>query len=151
MTRKVVYDDPDAMIAWAQQRTPGGLFRRDARAIGLALDGELIAVTVFDTFGPRDCYMSVAANYEMPWLTREYMRHVAAFPFITCQFPRISTVVSEHNTRALRFNEHMGLKLEGRKRKAGLHGEDWLLFGMLREECRWLPRTLMPQKKAPAR
>lgn len=152
MSRTVVYSDPDAMIAWAQERTPGGGFRDDARAIGLESGGVFIAVTVFDTFAPRDCVMSVAADTERAWLNQEYMRHVAAFPFIRCGFPRISTIVSELNTKAIRFNEHMGLKLEGRKRKAGLDGEDWLLYGLLREECRWLPKTLqMPQKKAPAR
>lgn len=138
------------MIAWAQERTPGGLFREDARAIGQTISGELVAVTVFDTFGPKDCFMSVAADYTRPWLTRDYMRHVAAFPFITCGFPRISTLVSEHNERALRFNRHMGLVLEGRKRKAGLDGEDILTFGLLREECRWLPRTFTPPRQKPA-
>lgn len=142
---KVVYDDPDAMIAWAEVRL-ACTFRADARAIGLASASGLVAVTVFDTFGPADCHMSVAAEFRRPWLTREYIRHVVAFPFITCLLPRITCMVSEYNQRSIRFTEHMGLTLEGRKRRAGPHGEDWLMYGLLREECRWLPKSLRPRQ-----
>ena len=148
MTRTVVYADPESMIAWARARMPlGGAFRSDARAIGLARDGDLIAVAVFDTFGPRDCVFSVAAEPGRRWLTREFCRHVAAFPFITAGLARLTCLISVDNPASIRFAEHMGLTLEGRLREAGHHGEDWLVYGLLRRECRWLPKSLAPPRQ----
>lgn len=139
-----VYGEREAMIAWAQARLEDQRFRDDAQAIGLARDGELIGVTVFDTFSTTGCFVSIATDRSPHWMTRSYIREVFAYPFIQCGFARISCVISEHNAESLRFTRHFGWTQEGTVRRAGPKGEDLILFGMLRDECRWLPKSLFP-------
>jgi hypothetical protein len=146
VTCAVVYDDPDAMITWAAARL-GIRFRSDARAIGWAKGAQLLAVTVYHTFGEGDCEMAVAADTGRAWLSRTYMRHVSAFPFITCDLRRITCWIAEDNARSLRFARHLGLTQEGCKRDGAANGVDLLLFGLLRRECRWLPRSIVPMPR----
>lgn len=141
MSRLVDYGAPDALIAWAEERL-GCTFREDARPIGLRHGSAIWAVTVFDTFTDRDVHMTVAALYDRPWLNRAYLRHVAAFPFLTCGLPRVTCMIDEANVRSIRFAEHCGAVLEGRKRRQAQEGRDCLVYGLLAAECRWLPKTL---------
>lgn len=143
MKKLVVYGRTSELIAWAEERIPGCKFRDDAKAIGLAdPGGSIIASTVFDTFADSSCFMSVAADTSRNWLTRAYLYHCFAYPFIQCGFRRVNFVVSEHNEPSLRFITSLGAKQEGRLREAGPEGEDFILFGMLRSECRWAPLAL---------
>ena len=141
MSRVVDYDTPDQLIAWAEGRL-GCTFRDDARPIGLRHGADIWAVTVFDTFTDRDVHMTVAALHDRPWLTRAYLRHVVAYPFITCGLPRLTCMIDEANARSIRFTEHCGAVLEGRKRRQSPGGRDCLVYGLLAEECRWLPKTI---------
>lgn len=143
MKKLVIYGRTEELIAWAEERIPGCKFRDDARTIGLAApDGMIIASTVFDTFSQSSCFISVAADTSRNWLTRDYLYHCFAYPFIQCNFRRVTCVVSEHNTPSLKFTRACGWKQEGIIRAAGIEGEDMLIFGMLRQECRWVPATL---------
>ncbi|GLQ09256.1 hypothetical protein GCM10007913_11880 [Devosia yakushimensis] len=130
------------MIAWAEA-VIGCQFRPDARAIGLTRSGALIAVVVFDTFGPMECMVSVAAEQGRAWLNRAFIAAVASYVFLQCAFPRITCTISDNNAASKRFCEHFGCSLEGRKRGAGPNGEDMLIYGLLRRECAWIPKTLM--------
>lgn len=150
--KAIRYHEPEAMIAWALERIAGvHAFRSDAVAIGLERDGALCAVTVYDAFSPTNCFISIASDQSPAWMTREYIRHVFAYPFIQCGFPRVSCAISEHNAASLRFTNHFGWKCEGVMRCGGSEGEDIMLFGMLRHECRWIPKTLFPVTSQPAR
>jgi len=141
--RTVRYDRPGEMVAWAEDRI-GFAFHDEARAIGLEQDGALVAVTLFDRFSSSGCNMHVVALPDRPWLTRGYARHVAAYPFIQCGFRRVTLLIAADNARAIRFAEHFGCTLEGRLREAAHNGRDELVYGLLRRECRWLPKTIGP-------
>lgn len=146
----MVYADPDSMIAWAQDRTPGRTpYRADARAIGL-IDDELRAVVVFDNFTPWDCHVHISTEGRHA-MTEEFVRHCCAFPFITCGFDRVSATISTRHRAALSIARWVGFRREGLARGAGHDRLGMVLLGMTRQECRWLPRTLLPQKNAPAR
>lgn len=143
MNKLVVYGRTAELVAWAEERIPGCKFRDDAQTIGLAApDGSIIASTVFDTFSTSSCFISVAADTSRNWLTRAYLYHCFAYPFIQCDFRRVTCVVSERNHASLRFTRACGWTQEGIIRAGGTDGEDVIIFGMLRRECRWLPATL---------
>ncbi len=143
MKKLVIYGRRDELVEWAEKRIPGCKFRDDAQTIGLATpDGEIIASTVFDTFSDSSCFVSVAADTSRNWLTRAYLYHCFAYPFIQCDFRRISCVISQSNAASLKFTRACGWAQEGIVRAGGFDGEDAVLFGMLRRECRWLPATL---------
>lgn len=139
--KTVVYEPAEDMIAWAQERIDGCRFRDDAKAIGVMEDGTLRGVVVFDAFSSTGCWISVASDGTRNWLTREFILRVFAFPFIQCRHPRLNAFVSEHNPASLQFCDGFGFKREGLLREAGDHGEDLVVFGLLRRECRWLPET----------
>lgn len=143
MKKLIVYGRRDELVEWAEERIPGCKFRDDAQTIGLAApDGAIIAATVFDTFSTSSCFVSVAADTSRNWLTRAYLYHCFAYPFIQCDFRRITCVISEHNAASLKFTRACGWVEEGVNREGGPEGEDLIIFGMLRRECRWLPLTL---------
>lgn len=139
--RSVVYEPLTEMIEWAESRMNGCRFRDDARAIGVKDEAGFRGVVVFDSFTTTGCWISVASDGTRNWLTREFILRVFAFPFVQCHHPRLNAFVSEHNPASLQFCEGFGFKREGILREAGDRGEDLIVFGLLRRECRWLPET----------
>jgi hypothetical protein len=139
----------ERLLRWAQQRL-GLQFRPDAKTIGIAsADGTLRAVTVFDTFSKVDCLVHVASDQRWGWFTREYAVRTMTYPFVDCGLTRISAMISVDNRASLMFTMRFGGWVkEGVIRRAGGHGEDLVLFGMLREHCLWLPRAPAPIEAA---
>lgn len=134
-----VYGNDDICVAWAEARHPVR-FRSDAVAIGRTNDaGELVAVVIFDTFSPTNCNVSVVSDGSRRWFDRRYATVCMAFPFNQCKFPRITAFVSTLNVESLAFSPRFGWVQEGVMRRAGAKGEDLIIYGMLREECLWLP------------
>ncbi|MFB0692959.1 GNAT family N-acetyltransferase [Agrobacterium pusense] len=147
--KEVVYSPTDEMLAWATDR--GGIkFRDDAAAIGLRSDQGLHGVIVFDSFTTTGCWVSVVSDGGRKWITRELIIKVFAYPFIQLGYPRLNSFVSVNNADAIRFNEHFGFQREGIMREAGEHGEDLIVYGMLRRECRWLPERFAGKTGKPA-
>jgi hypothetical protein len=63
---------------------------------------------------------------------------------------RVTAMCRPENTRSLRGIQHLGFLPEGRMRLAIEGKWDALVFGMLREDCRWIraPRALQHFAKA---
>ena len=139
MNAGYVYDRQEELLAWAEARILGWRPREDAVAIGREVDGRLVGVTVFDTHSPTTCFFHLAAG-ERRWLTKEFIIVALSYPFLQCGYPRLSAMISENNRLSLRLARIGGWVEEGRMRRGGIEGEDIVMLGMLREECRWLPR-----------
>lgn len=151
--RTVVYGDDQRYIEWAAERI-GAAFRADAKAIGLCRTDDtgepggerdsqgrrIIASVVFDGFSDTDCNIHVASDGSRLWLNREYLTRCFSFPFIQCGFRRVTGLVPADNTDALRFDLHLGFRLEGRCREAMPDGSDVLVLGLLRRDCRYIPK-----------
>lgn len=136
----LIYDDDERLIRWASLRIGGGIqFRSDAKAIGGARDGEIVAVTVFDGFSVCDCNIHIATDLSRQWASRGYLAASFAFPFVQCGFSRVTGLVPSKNIPALTFDMKLGFTLEGRIRH-GMPDDDIIILGMLREECRWIPQ-----------
>lgn len=137
------------MLAWATAR--GGIrFRDDAAAIGILSEEGLHGVVVFDSFTTTGCWVSVVSDGGRKWITRELIIRTFAYPFIQLGYPRLNSFVSVKNADAIRFNDHFGFKREGIMREAGEQGEDLIVYGMLRRECRWLPERFAGKTGKPA-
>lgn len=135
--KKVIYGEDKRVIDWVGPRIDEDDFG-NAVGIGLEEDGELIAGVVFNLYtGPSIC-MHVAAEPGRRWLTRDFLFRCFAYPFLQLQCNRITGLVRVDNLDAQRFDEHLGFKREGLMRKAATDGTDFILYGMLKEECRWL-------------
>lgn len=139
MIDRYIYGRDADMAAWAAaQICGGGGFPLDARAIGLERNGKLIAVTVWHAFEVRNCHMSIATDRSRKCATRQFLFRSFAYPFLQLDLPRVTCIVDVGNADSVRLAEHLGFKPEGRMRRAAPDGRDALVFGMLREECRFV-------------
>lgn len=134
-----VYGEDERVTAWMAERIGINQFRDDVKTIGIERDGELIGGTAFDTFCERECVLHTASDGSARWLTRDYIKLVFHYPFIQLGFVRLTSFVSVNNPRSLRLAKHFGFVEEGRARGAGKDGEDLVMLGMLRTECRYIP------------
>ena len=145
-----LYDCDDELIAWALHRNPVNRFRSDARAIGMASNGEIRFAAIYDDWSDVGCLFHFASDGKPNWFTREMAIRCFAYPFMQCGLRRMSALISLYNRPAVQFTMRFGgWKHEGTLRKAGLDGEDLLLFGLLREDCPdWISRRLPMTKPA---
>lgn len=138
MRDKFIYGQDAEMAGWAAaQICAGGCFPGNVRAIGVERAGKLIAVTLWHGFEVRNCTMSIATNHRR-WATREYLFRSFAYPFLQLDLPRVTCKLDASNDDSRCLAEHLGFKSEGRLRRAAPQGRDELVFGMLRDECRWI-------------
>lgn len=98
---------------------------------------DLIGGVVFHNFKGHDVEMS-AAMLHPRWATREVLRRLFGYPFITMGCRRMTTITCVDNEAARRADEHMGFILEGTHRGGWDGVRDAVSYGMLRDECRWL-------------
>lgn len=139
MSSRFIYDAHEDLVKWAETKIPHHEFRADARAIGHERNGQIVGAVVYDTFSPKSCLVGLASDGSRLWMTREFAIRAMAYPFNQCGFSHISCIVSALNPESLRYTRHFGWVQEGVLREAGPLGEDMILFGMLRRECKWLP------------
>lgn len=108
-------------------------------AIGLIDEnGSILAGIVYENYRGHDIHIHIAAVPGSQWLNREFLTEGFRYPFLYLGVDRITGLVPASNKDAQRFDEHLGFKLEGRIRKGLPDGDDLLVYGMLKSECRFL-------------
>jgi RimJ/RimL family protein N-acetyltransferase len=135
--KTVIYGQDELVRNWVAERVDEDRFQSDV-AIGLAEDGELIAGVVYNMFTGPSISMHVAAMPGRRWMTKDFLWRAFAYPFIQLGCQRVTGLVREDNLDAQRFDEHLGFVREGLLRSACEDGQNMILYGMLRKECRWL-------------
>lgn len=135
--KTVIYGQDELVRNWVAERVDEDRFQNDV-AIGLAEDGELIAGVVYNMFTGPSISMHVAAMPGRRWMTKDFLWRAFAYPFIQLGCQRVTGLVREDNLDAQRFDEHLGFVREGLLRSACEDGQNMILYGMLRKECRWL-------------
>lgn len=135
----LVYGEDARIVRWAAHIIGGIAFKDDAKAIGREINGELVAAVVFDSFSQCDCNIHIASDGSKRWLTRGFLTAAFAYPFIQCGFRRVTGLVPASNIDALNFDLKLGFKFEGRCQEAMPDGDDVIVLGMLRRECRFIP------------
>lgn len=129
--RRIVYGQDHKFQYWAED-VIGLEFRNDATTIGLEDEsGDILAATVFDGFSQCDCNMHIASDGKKKWLSREFIVHSFAFPFVQLNLRRVTGLVPANNLQALRFDLKLGFEVEGRLHDA-LPDQDIILLGMRR-------------------
>lgn len=135
---ELIYDQQERLLEWALKHIGIGAFRPDARAIGLARDDELTAVTVFDNFSECDCNIHIASDGTRCWLNKPFLLASFAFPFSQLKLRRVTGLVREDNADALRFDQNLGFVIEGHHPDADPSGA-LISLGLLRRNCRFIP------------
>jgi RimJ/RimL family protein N-acetyltransferase len=71
-------------------------------------------------------------------MTKDYLFRCFAYPFLQLNCRRITGLVRADNFVAQKFDEHLGFRREGLLREACDDGTDMILYGMLKNECRFI-------------
>ncbi len=139
MGKRILANEDLRVATWVAQQIPIFEFGSTPyTAVGLAAHtGELIAGVVFQNYIKTSIEVHIA-SVGRGWATREFLGECCRYPFLTLGCARMTGLVPAGNEAGANFDEHFGFKLEGRIRKILPNGDDLLVYGMLREECRWL-------------
>ena len=136
--KQIIYGQDQRVMDWVGARIDVKDFGHGSIAIGQEQNGELISGTVYNMYsGPSIC-MHVAAEPGKLWLTREYLFRSFAYPFLQLKCHRVTGLVRVDNLAAQKLDEHLGFVREGVLRRGASDGTDMIIYGMLRDECRWL-------------
>lgn len=136
--KTVVYGQDSRVCKWVADRIGDGELGFDCHGIGLEQDGELIAGVGYNIYTVAAICMHVAAVPGKRWMTRDFLWRAFAYPFLQLKCNRVTALVRVDNEESKRFVLHLGFKYEGLLRQAANDGQDMIVFGMLRDECRWL-------------
>jgi RimJ/RimL family protein N-acetyltransferase len=136
MALEYVYGEDERVSKWAADRI--GVTFQKCTAIGVERNGVLIAAVVYDRYSGNDLCMHVAAVPGAKWATKEAMFRFFSYPFLQLGVERVTGLVATGNAAARKFDEHIGFVYEGTMRRGMADGTDLIVYGMLRDECRWI-------------
>ena len=100
-------------------------------------EGRLQGLCVFEFKSATDAHFTVAVK-DKRFATKRGMR--AMFEAVFSRAARVTALVEPWNHTAIRQAKIMGFQPEGFLRRAVEGDRDALIFGILREECRYLER-----------
>ena len=106
------------------------------KTIASVRDGRILGVVAYQYFNGIDCHMLVAG--EGKWLDRDKLRVFFSYPFNQMGCRRVTALCRDTNDKARRFVEKLGWTEEGVLRSYFDDGADCIIYGMLKEECRFL-------------
>lgn len=147
----VLYGMDQEVSAWVAERVPVLAGRAAAgdgasAALGVVRGERIIAGIVFRNYRSGvDIEVDLAAE-DPRWAFPVTLRRLFRYPFVQLGLPRITCIVSAANARCRELCEGrpgkpgLGWKHEGTARRAYDGTNDALIFGMLREDCRFLTK-----------
>lgn len=106
-------------------------------ALGQYEDDQLTAGVIYHNHMGNDIGASIGVA-KGHVLSRRFVFAMYRLPFCVLEVNRITVRVRESNRPSIELAEDFGFALEGTIRQGYPDGEDMLLYGMLKQECRWL-------------
>jgi hypothetical protein len=136
------------ILQWAANRLQCDFGRDAVTVANLNSRGEITCVVVFHAPRNSGCEVSIASERG---LNNGFMKFVFGYAFQLCRFRRLTALVSTENQESSRLVEKIGFKQEGTLRKAADDGTDLHIYGLLKEECRWVRNQEAGRKCRPPR
>ena len=124
------------LISCDYRYTPEGKRVRMFTALGWEQDGKLLAGVLFDSMQKPNICMHIVT--EPGWMNRDFIREAFRYPFIQLGCGRVTGKTPLKNKASLTFQKALGFKVEGRVRQPLPDGDDLIITGMLKSECKWL-------------
>ena len=142
MTAVIVPNDTVRAMAWAASRWPETAQNHDwgpHNTIHMERGGCITAVVVYNNFIPTNSIdMHVAAVDGGRWLTRPFLAAVFRYPFEQLGVRRVTARIGANNLKARNFLVSLGFTHEGTIRQGWEADTDLLIFGLLKNECKFL-------------
>ena len=135
--RRILISEDDRVVPWVGSRVEEDQFGQ-CSSIGLEENGDLIAGVVYNMYTGISVSMHVAAVPTRRWLDRcfLYICFITPFKYMSCN--RVTGLVRSDNALSIRFVEKLGFKKEGEMRQACDDGSNLMIYGMLKNECKYL-------------
>lgn len=139
----VLYSCDDWVKNWVSERIEGNPDFGLCNALGVMMDGKLIAGIVYHNYiespygKPISVEISMAA-IDPRWANRYTLRKLFEHPFIGLKVERVQVSTPVESKGVRKINEKLGFKYEGTGRKAHFLGGDVDVLSMLKHECRWI-------------
>lgn len=130
---KLVADFVCSQVNELDNQLKGGWYA----GLGVVVDNRLIAGVVFNEYRKTDIRESFAA-IEPRWATHATLRTLFSYPFVHLGVRRMTGIVEKKNKKSRELTLRLGFKYEGNCRKAMDNGDDAIIYGMLKEECKWI-------------
>lgn len=136
---RIIGNERERGLQWLMPRLELGHGHWDtASCLFLEKDGAIVACVAYNHWYPETSVeISVAAD-KPNWLNRAFLREVFRFPFEVWNMRRVGSTIAASNEKSIRFCEHLGFVREGCVRQGAPNGEDLYIYGMLKDECRYL-------------
>jgi RimJ/RimL family protein N-acetyltransferase len=108
-------------------------------AIGIVDDAEneVIAGVVYNNFREASIEATIASSTPR-WCSKGILHSIFWYPFCQLGVSRLTAITEVTNQHAAYFLSRLGFQQEGVIRRGFRNGVDAIIYGMLREECRWL-------------
>jgi RimJ/RimL family protein N-acetyltransferase len=108
-------------------------------AIGIVDDAEneVIAGVVYNNLREASIEATIASSTPR-WCSRVILHTIFWYPFCQLGMSRLTAITELENDHVRTFLSRLGFQQEGIMRRGFRSGADAAVYGMLREECRWL-------------
>lgn len=134
----IIYEQDLRLLHWAEQRLAVSWDATHCRWIAGVTESGISFVVVYSHFSPRNCELTIATDGRKTWATKRSLRAIFAPPFVHWGLRRVTFIVKADNQPSIRMLETAGARREGIARMAFDGDVDGIVFGMLKEECRYL-------------
>lgn len=136
--KTTIYDQDARVLDFMAEHLSDCELPADSVTLGVESNGELIAGVAFENYTKTNISIHVAALEGRHWLSKDFLFRVFAYPFLQLGCNRVTGLVRVDNIKAQRLDEHLGFVQEGIIRRGATDGTDYIMYGMLKDECRWL-------------
>lgn len=133
---RLIFNENQRIADWCEARIEHfSGWGSDPKAIGYEFDGELKAGVVYTNYSGANVFVTIAADAP---LTRKFLFAIFWCPFEQFGVNHITCAIEASNRRSLKFCMHMGFRLRGKLPESAVNGEDVILMGLLKRDCRFL-------------
>ena len=135
--KQIVVNQKERVGAWVAQRIGRESSWGSFEAIGLELDGDLVAGMVVESYVKDSrCCVHLAGDGKK-WLNREYLNFCCRYMFDQLNCKVVIGLVDADNEQAMKFDLHFGFT-EQTRIKDGAGDCDLVVLTLRRDDCRWL-------------
>lgn len=132
----IVINDPRAG-EWVREKIPKvQCWVPGFKSLAAVENGQIVGAVVYDAFTPYECCIHVRLD-KPGCKDYDVLKQVFAYPFEQLGLKRLTGLVAASNDKGRQLCVELGFHLEGCKASA-LGDEDELVYGLLKESCRWL-------------
>lgn len=129
----IVDKDPRRVREWSRDNGGAGV---EGTAIGLEIEGHLIAAVMYDSYTGASINMHLTLR-PGAIVTPQFLWYSFHYPFNELKVNKVLGFVNEENQKALSLYERLGFIEEHRIAQAS-PGGDLVVISMTRQQCRFL-------------